>query len=92
MKKGKIIEKGNHDELLKNYPNGTYAKFVNDQQNAEDENEDAEQEEDKNDSVAINVDFKKVDLLDSVANNEPKEELGGSIKLPTIDDKRTSSI
>lgn len=30
MKKGKIVERGNHEELLKNYPNGTYAKFVND--------------------------------------------------------------
>jgi ABC-type multidrug transport system fused ATPase/permease subunit len=28
MKKGKIIETGNHDSLLANYPEGTYANFV----------------------------------------------------------------
>ena len=28
MKKGKIAEIGNHDSLLKNYPNGIYAKLV----------------------------------------------------------------
>jgi ATP-binding cassette subfamily B (MDR/TAP) protein 1 len=28
MKKGKIIEIGNHDTLLRNYPNGTYAKLA----------------------------------------------------------------
>jgi ABC-type multidrug transport system fused ATPase/permease subunit len=28
MNKGKIIETGNHETLLTNYPNGTYSKFV----------------------------------------------------------------
>jgi ATP-binding cassette subfamily B (MDR/TAP) protein 1 len=28
MSKGKIIEDGNHESLLKNYPEGLYAKFV----------------------------------------------------------------
>ena len=29
MKKGKLVEEGNHESLLKNYPNGIYAKLVN---------------------------------------------------------------
>jgi ABC-type multidrug transport system fused ATPase/permease subunit len=28
MQKGKIIEQGDHNSLLENYPTGTYAKFV----------------------------------------------------------------
>jgi ABC-type multidrug transport system fused ATPase/permease subunit len=28
MKKGKIVEIGNHDSLLKDYPEGVYAKLV----------------------------------------------------------------
>ena len=35
MNKGKIMEQGNHDALLKNYPNGLYAKFVSEEQKAE---------------------------------------------------------
>lgn len=30
LKKGKIVEVGNHDTLLKQHPNGTYAKLVAD--------------------------------------------------------------
>lgn len=32
MGKGKILESGNHEELLKNYPDGVYSKLVADQQ------------------------------------------------------------
>ena len=35
MQKGKIIEQGNHDELLRNYPEGLYAQFVKEQENSE---------------------------------------------------------
>ncbi len=35
MNKGKIMEQGNHDALLKNYPSGLYAKFVSEEQKAE---------------------------------------------------------
>jgi ABC-type multidrug transport system fused ATPase/permease subunit len=28
MNKGKIVEIGNHDTLIENYPEGIYAKFV----------------------------------------------------------------
>ena len=38
LKKGKIVEKGNHETLLKQYPRGTYAKLVADQQKVDDEN------------------------------------------------------
>mmetsp|Transcript_50155 Transcript_50155/g.68522 ORF Transcript_50155/g.68522 Transcript_50155/m.68522 type:complete len:586 (-) Transcript_50155:1434-3191(-) len=38
MKKGKVIEKGNHDSLLKDFPTGLYAKLVHEQDNAEDGN------------------------------------------------------
>ena len=37
MKKGKIVEKGNHTSLLKEFPDGIYAKLVK-QQEAIDEN------------------------------------------------------
>jgi len=32
MQKGKIIEVGNHETLLEDYPEGTYAKFVKEQE------------------------------------------------------------
>ena len=35
MNKGKIAEQGNHESLLKNFPSGIYAKFVNDQEQSE---------------------------------------------------------
>ena len=35
MKKGRIVEQGNHEELLKNFPNGTYAMLVKQQESAE---------------------------------------------------------
>ena len=31
LKKGKLTEEGNHDSLLRDYPNGVYAKLVNQQ-------------------------------------------------------------
>ena len=33
LKKGKIVEDGNHSSLLKDHPRGTYAKLVADQEN-----------------------------------------------------------
>ena len=35
LKSGELIEMGNHDELLANYPDGTYASFCEKQQSAE---------------------------------------------------------
>lgn len=35
MKKGKIIEDGDHDSLLRDYPEGVYAKLVHEAENAE---------------------------------------------------------
>lgn len=35
LKKGKLTEVGNHDSLLREHPNGTYAKLVKQQQEAE---------------------------------------------------------
>ena len=32
MEKGRIIEEGNHNTLLRDFPNGTYAKFVREQE------------------------------------------------------------
>nr|AAK19598.2 putative ABC transporter [Sterkiella histriomuscorum] len=37
MQKGKIIEQGDHNTLLQQYPEGTYAKFVKEQENSEDQ-------------------------------------------------------
>ena len=35
MSKGKITEQGNHQELLQNYPDGIYSKFVKEQEQSE---------------------------------------------------------
>ena len=35
MAKGKIIEQGNHEQLLEHYPEGLYAKFVREQEQSE---------------------------------------------------------
>jgi ABC-type transport system involved in cytochrome bd biosynthesis fused ATPase/permease subunit len=35
LKKGKIVESGNHDSLLKEFPNGTYAMLVRQQESVE---------------------------------------------------------
>ena len=35
MKKGSIIEDGDHDSLLKDYPDGVYAKLIRTQEEAE---------------------------------------------------------
>jgi len=37
MKKGKLVEKGNHEQLLKEHPSGIYAKLVKQQEQVEDE-------------------------------------------------------
>ena len=42
MQKGKIIEQGNHDFLIKNFPNGLYAKFVKEQEQSEAEEKNVE--------------------------------------------------
>jgi ABC-type multidrug transport system fused ATPase/permease subunit len=36
MNKGKIVEVGNHKNLLSDYPEGIYSKFVKEQEGAED--------------------------------------------------------
>jgi ABC-type multidrug transport system fused ATPase/permease subunit len=36
LSKGKLIEQGTHDQILKELPNGTYAGFVSKQKTAED--------------------------------------------------------
>ena len=35
IKSGELTEMGTHDELLSNYPSGTYASFVEKQKSAE---------------------------------------------------------
>eukprot|EP00347_Sterkiella_histriomuscorum_P022139 403331544 len=35
MNKGKITEEGNHEELLRQYPEGIYSKFVNEQESSD---------------------------------------------------------
>ena len=35
LKNGELVEMGNHEELLANYPDGTYASFCKKQENAE---------------------------------------------------------
>jgi len=35
MQKGRIIEQGNHEQLMMNFPNGLYAKFIKEQEQSE---------------------------------------------------------
>ena len=35
MKKGRIIETGNHESILRDFPKGTYAKLVREHEKAE---------------------------------------------------------
>ena len=35
LKNGELVEMGNHEELLANYPDGTYSSFCKKQENAE---------------------------------------------------------
>lgn len=49
MKKGKIIEKGNHDSLLRDFPTGLYAKLVKEQDNADEGNAANNKEEEEED-------------------------------------------
>ena len=39
LKDGSLIETGNHEELLRDFPTGTYANFLNKQQQQEKEAE-----------------------------------------------------
>ena len=53
MKKGKIVEDGNHQTLLRDYKDGVYAKLVAEQKNVESDEEeemkfDGKAEQDKN--------------------------------------------
>ena len=42
MQKGKIIEQGNHEFLIQNFPNGLYSKFVKEQEQSEAEEKNVE--------------------------------------------------
>ena len=54
MKKGKLVEEGNHESLLKNYPNGIYAKLVNEHNKSENaQNEVEEHDAPKNTAKEI---------------------------------------
>jgi ABC-type multidrug transport system fused ATPase/permease subunit len=35
MNKGKIVEQGNHESIIASFPEGIYAKFVREQEQAE---------------------------------------------------------
>jgi len=43
MRKGKIVETGTHDTLLRDFPTGEYAKFVREQESHESKEENEEQ-------------------------------------------------
>ena len=47
LKDGVLTEQGNHQELLSNYPNGTYAEFVEKQKNADADVEEGDANEDE---------------------------------------------
>ena len=47
MKKGKIVEKGNHESLLIDHPTGIYAKLVRQQEQVEETGEKGEIDEGK---------------------------------------------
>jgi ABC-type multidrug transport system fused ATPase/permease subunit len=39
MDKGNIVAQGTHDSLLRDHPDGLYAKFVKEQEKSEDQND-----------------------------------------------------
>ena len=43
MKKGRIVEDGTHDSLLRDFPHGIYSKLVAESENAENDEEDTNQ-------------------------------------------------
>lgn len=77
LQKGKIIEEGNHDSLLKNYPEGTYAKLVGSQKDQGDQEailKAFEEEEQRAASPPVNVSDAKVQIApDAAKANGPGE-------------------
>lgn len=60
LKDGVLTEQGNHQELLTNYPEGTYAEFVAKQKSAEEDVEEGDANEDAADpNAAAEVETKK---------------------------------
>ena len=47
LKDGLLTEVGNHESLLRDYPNGTYAGFVEKQKNAEENDEEEDEDLEK---------------------------------------------
>ena len=62
MKKGKISEIGNHESLLREHPDGVYAKLVRQQQDAD------ENKKESDDDVKLNAD--NDDYKTDQSNNE----------------------
>lgn len=63
LKSGELIEMGKHEELLKQYPNGTYSGFVKKQESAEAHQNTKEDE----------VEAKNLDALVLTADKDPAE-------------------
>ena len=53
MKKGEIVEVGDHDTLLEEYPNGVYAELVKKQQLTDEDSKDDENDSDENEEGNI---------------------------------------
>ncbi|CDW81030.1 abc transporter [Stylonychia lemnae] len=70
MHKGKIIEIGNHQTLLQNYPEGTYAKFVKEQEQSEDRKQELDVQGDEPQITEKNEQVKEARL-----SEESKQQL-----------------
>lgn len=99
MKKGVIVEKGNHDSLLKDHPNGVYAKLVKQQESVEEHNND-EVSDAESENVGNNDDSVKVQSPQKYQtgktrqaqgpNNDPDTEGHSQNVTPITETKRTS--
>ena len=60
MEKGKLVEEGNHEALLRDYPSGIYAKYVKEQEKAE-ANESNAAANEKEDDLILDNDIEHVE-------------------------------
>lgn len=74
IKKGKLVEEGSHDQLLEQYPKGTYAGFVEKQKSSEAQNQDQEttKPEEEKKSVVVTAEDPEDERIMSQIREEDK--------------------
>ena len=88
MKNGEIAEVGNHESLLKDYPEGVYAGLIKKQQFAENEKEDEDDDEDEDAVQNRSASLSQVNLIkqkSSYKDPDFKNELEAKTKMADDD-------